>query len=437
MKFFAIALAFFALGFSYTPAHATISSIVNVTDTPYCTSPGSGHDQDCINSAISYIRSIGGGTVYFPCAVFATNAPIIIGDTTHVSSNIRLKGSGKCTVIKGSGNFNTVVERAPNATSSATFDYYGNSVSDVTFDESEKTGGYTLDLSNVAQLSLTNLYVNFPWCGPHINDFNNVIVENVVIYSATGSGRGSGCQAFLVSGGGTGDPYGRSDVITFKDFAISGNSGDRTNSHHGLIIDGFVATVSGSKIYLTSVDGVGLWFRNSVGASQGPEFATLYGVEADFPYANGILVQQGSVLHFTDLAINGSLTASNIYLANGVSRVSLQGGFSSNAAFGGIDSFATQVSISNMDIFCNSTPAGGGVAGAWSGLSLESSTRVATVTGNKIGCPHDPSWQKYGVQVNSGADQYVITSNALENNSLGGISGASGTASKIIANNAQ
>jgi len=431
MKYLSSFICFLILAIFPNKSMATITTTINVTQT-YCTSIGSGMDQNCINTAINSL-SVSGGVVFFPCAIFTTNGPIIIP-----SGNIQLQGSGKCTIIRGSGNFNTVTEHGPSPTGSGTNDYYGTSITDITFDESSKTGGYTLDLANVAQMILRNLYINFPWCGPHIHNFNDVLVENVIIYNAIGNSRGIGCQAFLLTGGGTADPFGRSDVIAFKDFVISGNSiQDRTGGHHGLIVDGFVNTVSGDKLYLTAVDGNGLWFRNSIGASQIPQFATFYGLEADFPYNNAIQVQFGSVLHFTDTLVNGSLTTHNIYLASGVSRVSFQGGFTSNAALGGIDSSASQLTVANMDIYCNSSPPGGGVAGAWAGLTIESSSRLVAVTGNKIGCQSNPTWQKYGIVANAGADQYTVTTNTLEYNSLGGFSGASGTASKIVANNAQ
>lgn len=314
---------------------------------------------------------------------------------------------------------------------------YGNRIENIRFAEYNKTGGYTIYAANVAQFRLNQLFIDRPWCGPRIHNFNDVLVEHVTVYNAVGASRGNGCQAFLLTGGGTGDT-GRSDVIAFRDFIVAGNSlNDRTNAHHGLVIDGFVNTVSADKMYLTAVDGHGLWIRNSVGASHGPEFGSFYGVEADYNYDSAILIETGDVYHFTDSLINGTLSNSNIFLSLGVNRISFQGGFSSNANKAGFDSFATQVSIANMDVVCNSNPSQGGIAGAWSGIILENASRMVTLTGNKSGCPGAASNQKYGIQVNSGADQYAITGNAVENNSLGGISAASGTPSKMVANNAQ
>ena len=63
---------------------------------------------------------------------------------------------------------------------------------------------------------------------------------------------------------------------------------------------------------------------------------------------------------------------------------------------------------------------------------------MVTVAGNKAGSPANPSWQKYGIQVMSGADQYAITGNVVvKYNAFSGISGTSGTTSQVIANNSQ
>lgn len=423
MKFFGLFILtiLIAAGETTTPAYATVTTTINVTSV--CT-PSSDWSA-CINPTLTSMASTG-GTLYFPCGSYPITHSIIIP-----AGKIELQGSGRCSAIVPTGNFDTIY-----LSGTVSVQYYSNKINNLYLIEDNKTGGYSINALNVAQLQLVNIYIDHPWCGPHIHNFNDAIVEHVVVYNPTGATRGFGCQAFLLTGGGTGDT-GRSDVITFKDFIVGGNAiADRTNGHHGLVVDGFVNTVNAVKMYLTDVDGHGLWIRNSIGASQNPQFGTFYGLESDYNYGASIFIQQGSVFHFTDAMVNGSLTLSNVVLSAGVSRISFEGGFSSNANQAGIDSFATQVAIANMDIVCNSNHDQGGTAGVWPGIVLESTTRMATVTGNKSGCPAAPSYQKYGIQANTGADQYTITTNALENNSLGGFNGTSGTASKVVANNA-
>lgn len=390
--------------FSAAPSHASVITTINVTDLCQI----SGDVTSCINTALSSMVSTG-GTLYFPCGNYT-----ISGTITVSAGNIKLIGSGRCTVWNAAGSGNTI-----EIFGSISSPYYGNSIENIRFAEFNKTGGYTIYAANVAQFLLNQLYIDRPWCGPRIHNFNDVLVERVSVYNAIGASRGYGCQAFLLTGGGAGDT-GRSDVITFRDFVVAGNSiADRTNAHHGLVVDGFVNTVSAQKMYLTAVDGHGLWIRNTIGASHGPEFGSFYGIEADYNYDSAIFIESGDVYHFTDSLINGTLSNSNIFLNVGVNRISFQGGFSSNANRAGFDSFATQLTIANVDVVCNSNPGQGGTAGTWSGIALESTSRTITLTGNKSGCPGAPSLQKFGIEVNNGADQYAITGNALGNNALG------------------
>jgi hypothetical protein len=71
------------------------------------------------------------------------------------------------------------------------------------------------------------------------------------------------------------------------------------SDRHGLIIDGAVFTVSAHKIYFVAVEGAALWFRNSFGTTANPQFATIYGLEADFPRYEGVRIECGQRFYFT------------------------------------------------------------------------------------------------------------------------------------------
>lgn len=405
---------------SVTPmtSQAVTLTTVNVAD--FCpVVDGTVDNTACIQSAINSSQLANGGTVHFPCGQYKTTNSIVL----PASGLVSLEGEGRCSSLNGYGNFSTVVENGG----------YGGSIKNIRFAEYNKTGGYTFDLSHISQFLISDVFIDAPYCGPHLHDFNDVVVSRARIYNVSGNG----CQAFYLTGGGPGDSNGRSDVIDFQDVVFSGRSSERTNAHHGLIVDGFVNTVSAHKIYFTAIDGHGLWIRNAIGASQSPQFLSFYGLESDFDYDSAIFLQSGSVFHFTDTQVHGTLSSKNIDVAPGVNRVSFQGGFSTGANQAGIDSYGTDVSISNMDISGNSNPNSGGTPGLYPGIKLQNTSRRVTITGVKAGTPSNPSWQKYGIEIVSGADQYSITGNSLANNNLGAVAGASGTSTKVIANNSQ
>jgi hypothetical protein len=402
-----------------TPAVASYSSTVNVRD--YCTIvDGSTDNTVCIQSAINSLTSFG-GIVFFPCGNYKTTASIILP-----AGLISLQGSGRCTSWGAYGAFDTI--RANVGGSSY---WLGNGISRIYFAEFNKTSGYTLNLDHMHQLTLDDLTVDGPPAGIFLHDFNNASMSNITINNVSAANS----AAIYLTGGGTGDPNGRADGLNMDGILVSSSS-SALGTRHGIVIDGSVFTLNGRKVLLTHVDGHALWLRNSVGAAHAPQFVDIYDLESEFSSGAAVYAEAGSVYHFSDAQLHGAMSQSNVVVLANVSRVSFNGGFSSGAKYAGFDLFGQQIAVSNMDITENSTPNSGGIAGAWSGLVVEPSARLLTITSNKAASPDNPGWQKYGIEVRSGADQYAITGNVVRFNAAPGIAGASGTSSQVIANNA-
>src|SRR5437868_7065893 len=112
--------------------------------------------------------------------------------------------------------------------------------------------------------------------------------------------------------------------------------------------------------------------------------------------------------------MHGSATRANVYVGPGASVVSFAGGFSHGAAAAGFDVFGRQVSITGIDVYANSLAA----SGVSSGIQLEGTSRMVTVTGNKCGDPATPS-QLAGIRIYSGADQFTVVGNTAFNNTVG------------------
>jgi len=376
-------------------------------------------DTSAIQTAINAAVSAGGGTVYFPSGAYYTSAPLVIN-----GSSVHLAGEGRASSLDVHGSFDSILIN----TTSSPDGQYGNSVRNLRLAEYNKLGGRSIAARLVAQLHIADVIIDSPFDGIHLHNFNDVNIERTRVAGPRGTFGG------LLTGGGTTD-RGRSDVIDFQDVVFSGTKA--LQDRHGLIIDGFVSTVSAHKIYFTAVDGVGLWIRNTIGASQSPEFATFYGLEADFPYYEAIQIQHGQRFYFTDTQVHGSRSRSNIFIADGVRTLSFKGGFSSGARYAGMDIFGRQVVVGGMEFLSNSAAPSGGSPGAWAGLVLEGTSRMVTLFGNQSGDPVNPTWQSYGIQINSGADQFAITGNVLFNNAHGALLNDAGSgATRVVANNA-
>lgn len=377
----------------------------------------------CINSALSAAAAAGGGIVRMPCGTFPTTSAI-----TFTASFVHLVGSGKCTSIVPTCSCTTIdIHSSATTTVGA---WYGNAIRNLYIVETSKTGGYTVNAAGIAQFLMEDIWIDNPFAGPRIHDFNDIVLQRIRIVGLTGSGQAQ----LLLSGGGTLEgANGRSDVVDLIDVVLGMDVGSRTGNYHGLVVDGFVSTVSAHKLYLVAIDGYGLWFRNTLGASANPQFAAFYGLESDYNYYAAIYAQAASVLNFTDPQIHGTASGPNILLANGVKRVTLKGGFSTGAATQGISSDGDFINITGMQILDNSASS----HTTYPGIEIGGNSNGVTIMGNTIG-GENVGWQSYQIVINTGADNWTIGPNTAYNNNNNAVNNGAGTsASKVLITGAQ
>ncbi len=401
-------------------------AIKNVRDRGAGVDPAT--DTAIINATIQEAVSERGGIVYFPGGTYHITAPLVVD-----GHRVHLQGEGPASMLVVHGDFDSI------SVNPSSPEQYDNSIENLSLLEGTKSGGKSIVAQRVAQLRIAGVIIESPFDGIHIHNFNTVRIDRSRIVGPRGT---YGCW---LTGGGVFDPEGRSDVIDFYDTVFGGN--DRpgipvppgTPDRHGLIIDGAVNTVSAHKIYFVGVEGAALWFRNALPKDSplvhraNPQFATIYGLEADFPRYEGIRIECGQRFYFTDTQIHGSNQRSNIVIFDQVNTVSFSGGFSSGARLAGMDIFGRQISVQGMDFLANS----GIRRGDWAGIVLEGSSRMVAVCGNKSGDPGTVT-QSYGIQINTGADQFAVTGNVLFNNVKGGLLNGAGTGpSRVVAANAQ
>ncbi|WP_139267676.1 MULTISPECIES: right-handed parallel beta-helix repeat-containing protein [unclassified Beijerinckia] len=389
---------------------------------------GSGKDHDQINRCIAAasqeaIRS--GGADVVLSRRYRTEQPIEIS-----ASRVNLVAKAGAT-IAGIGRFDTIRFRG-----SAKNEIYYNHISGLALSEYEKTGGRSIAILYAAQFIADDIPIENPYLGYDVISCNNVTLRNIRVANPRGEFGGR-----LTGGGQAKDGMevdGRSDVIALENVVHSGGSARHRvdGNRHGLVVDGFVHTVSAKKLYFTAIDGHGLWVRNSVGAKDVPSFFSLYGVEGDFCYGVGVLMDQCNQFFMTDPMIHGSKGGPNIRLGEAVSGASLQGGFSTGARGDGIEVAAKDVAIIGMKIADNSAPPQGGKVGAASGIILKAANVGSRIVGNRVGSPSHPDWQKHGIEIEEGASSFVVTSNVTTGNARHGIANFAGTdATKIVTNN--
>lgn len=371
----------------------------------------SGLDSTRIAKALGTLAASGGGELFLPKGNYATTSTITLGSGTI------LRGESMGSRIVPAGNFDTIT-----ISGNLTAQVANIGIDTLYFAEHAKTGGNSILAQHVAQLAIRNCQFDAPWTGIRLHGFNTVDVQKVRIAGV----RAANAYGFWL----TGNASAGSDVISFKDVVVQGGVSS-SHSQHGVIVDGRVNTLSAHKLYCINSDGAGVWFRNTMG-SDDPQFATFYGLEVDFPYYEAVNISAGRQIYFTDAQMHGSAQRANVYVAQNASVVSFTGGFSHGAATAGFDIYGWQVSVTGVDVYANSLAA----VGVFSGIQLNSVSRMVTITGNKCGDPATQS-QLAGIRIASGADLFTVVGNTAFYNALG-VSNLAGTgSSRVVANNAQ
>lgn len=372
-------------------------------------------DTAAIQKTIDAARVAGGGTVAFPAGRYR------ITSTLRISSNgVGLVGVGGGSVLAPQGNFDTLVYQSLSA---STYIFY-NRLSDLVVDETAKTGGSLLVGAYNAQFISERLTAFGGWSGMSFDNFNNVTLFHPRITDYRG---GAGAHYVRLTGGIAG--IGRSDVCSITRGVFGGAI---SLGMRGVDIDGFVHTVNGSSCHFVSIGGEALHARNTVGAPDVPAFITMDDFESDFAELEAVRLDAALRVSFINPQIHGSKTRCGIYVGGGAKTCSFTGGFVSGCQQAGIAIAGSDVTVTGMNFLWNSAPQ----PGAFPGILVGGTSRGTAVTGCRSGDAANPGFQRNGCQVDTGADDFVITGNNFRNNLNPGVLNGAGTGpTRLIANN--
>lgn len=372
---------------------------------------GVADDTAAIQAAIQ-AASARGGVVYLP--------PVAVGyKTTNTlvvrASNVMIRGAGIQSAIVAMHDGDTIAFDGSQATDAI----YFNEVSGIFFNSINKKGGNDVRAYKVAQFTLSQVKMFSGWCGFYLQNFNTVTIRDVIIngYRSLWGG--------LLAGGDNG--VGRSDVAYLHDVSMEG----RGANSYGLLIDGFVHTVTAVNLFFLSMPGSGLWVRNTVGAVNLPTFLNFYGLQSEYSRLEAVRLDSACRVLLSDAQMHGSKTTHNLYIGPGARSVSLSSGYSSGAAGSGIACDGTDVMLS-------------GVLTQWNqaaGITLGSQSSGVVISGCRSGSlnPAEPA-QPWGCRVDAGAKSFVIVGNNFAGNlhrtPAGGISNSAGiSTTQVVANN--
>jgi hypothetical protein len=383
---------------------------------------GTADDRPAIQRAIDACAAASGGTVLFPRGTYRTTAALTVS-----ASNVILQGIGNASSIRPVGSFDTIVVRSTGAIASW---LYGVRVLDLHFDEQNKTGGRLLYANFVAQFVADRVFAAGGWNGMEFDAFNNVTLNHPRIESYRG---GTGSAYLRLTGGGSGNDGARSDVARVQQAVFGGTL---SAGMKGLDIDGFVHTVNLFNVHFVNIGAEAVHIRNCVAATLPPTFITADDLECDYPQYECVRIDDGLSITLVGALLNGSRQRGNVYVGEVCRSVTISGGFSSGARQAGIAIAGRDVCITGVHFKFNSSDQFGGSKNSYPGILIGGQSRGVVVTGCRSGEAASANFQRHGIQMDTGADEFCVTGNVFTNNATGGILNGAGTgASKLIASN--
>jgi hypothetical protein len=384
---------------------ARLRDFVSVKDFG-ATGDGTTNDTAAIQAAFN-----AGGNIYFPPGIYNYTSLTLNVAARVVGANQRgsstTSATLKCTsstsatqrILVGDGitelygvSFEHLLFTAPNAPDGAV----------IKFNYCAESGVYDCQFFT---LNLTARGVSYYQC-------NTLRFERVRIVEPTGAGIY-----------GEGDNTHRSDVITFINVIVSGNStSTQTRMPNAIEANGFVNTLTFHSCQFVDC-GRGIYRHNTIGATNRAEFIFAHDVEVDFPYYEAVRLAAGSSTYLVNCYLHGSITTYNLYVGydatTSIDSVSVTGGQITGAYNSGVYQNGNFVKISDVEISGNGLQS----TGTKPGVLIGANSISTIITDNHIGARtgYQSSTQNYGVQITAGAAQVVIANNDLKNNSTGPI----------------
>ncbi len=367
-------------------------------------------------------------------AVTAGGADVIIPDGGRFrhTSGLRVKRGGVNVIFQGDGglvpvgNFDTL--RFESATAQTYL--YRNHVENMLSFEAGKTGGLTLAAKYVADCEFDIHGLN-GFSGFEVESFNTTKVKGK-LDSYTGGGGAYYGRAIGGRSLGGGNYNARSDALMLD--LIAG--GTLSAGMLGIIIDGFVHTVTADRLYCVNIGSNGVITQNSYSATDNPTFLRFYDLQCDGCSGDSVRLNAGQDIVFSGGHMNRSRTGSNLYVSSGVKDVAADGTHFIGATKHGIEHYGKGLRLAAVLAKNNSNNEFGGATNTYHGLILGSTSRGADVAVSQFGDPDTPSFQAYGIAIDAAANNFGIGFNNVSQNQTGGIINNAGTgATKVVANN--
>lgn len=371
--------------------------------------------QAAINAAETMAADFGGGRVVLPAGNYRINSGLRVK-----KDRIEIEFAEGARLIPY-GSFDTLTFQSASA---ATFIYHNKLINGL-FDETNKTGGKALVGKYLAESCFT-LTTAGGFDGIQLDTFNTVDLDARITNLTSTS-----AIYCLVRGGGS--VGARSDVLRIHKMVMGGTYVD---GQKGLVLDGFVHTVVGKSIYGVNVGGRVLEVRNNIGAADNPAFLNFWDFESDYQKDEAIYLAEGQIAEFQGCIVNGSRASSNIFVGSSFKDARFIGGRSTGAAQAGISIAGADTAVIGMKCMSNSSNEFTGTLNTYPGILAGGTSSGTRILGCRSGDPSTSTYQSYGIQIDTGATNFIVKDNDVRSNvGSGVVNGAGTSATQIVADN--
>ena len=389
-------------------------------------------DTNAFNAAVA-ANTATGANIEVPCGTYNLSYTVQV-----LADYVGFNGQGMCTTVV---TYGTGYDFSfPNT--NVTAQQRGNFVQNMYIVDRNKTMGDVIYGTNLFNFGFSNLQVDFPPYGFEFDNSNTINILNVDVNRGT---RGWGSNGFAM----------RSDASNYAcclnafNFYLHGNgvyTGNTGNSiggqdKNGFAFTGNVATIYGTYLADSDIEGNGFLIINDTGNPVAPYYLTFYSASCEFPTGRCVNIfgpGGGSSgpgdIYFTDSTFTGAQNSNPVVVTDSTSsRIVFKGGKVANGSCRGIEIASTNTTITGVLVGNNSTK----TPGACDGIVLDSTANNTVISSNTIGDSYNPTVQRYPVVIVNGQDYFSVTGNTLNGNVTNCVQYSGAVAnSRIIANNA-
>lgn len=351
---------------------------------------------DDYTTAITNARAAS-SSLYFPVGTYVFTSAITASD--GVAMQIRGDGAGR-TFLRPAGSFDVIRFHATGVGLGGS----GGGIRDLTINAANMVSGNVISVVYYDRCVIRDIVIIGGYNGIYVQDQNVTTLNNVWMNNQIGQ---YGIKYYSAT-------TTLANVLDIDNVQL-GFAANTAGAPIGIWLDGGVSTVDMRHVAVVK-GSRGLQITNTPNLVEGPQFVTAYDFQSDFPYAEGIYINGGSIpaasvsIHrYTDCYVHGSVSSHGVHVDVNTRDVQFNGGFFSGHFKGGFLLNGRFAKLLGAQIANNS------LAGLdlWPSVTVGATSLITQIHNNFIGqfVGYAAEKTSNAVKILAGAQRYSIKDN--------------------------